>query len=240
MATSRPSLEADLLIRLSHVSLEQERPREALTQAKDGTLAALCSKEREMMGRGLATTGMLHYYTAHHASALRDARCALEHLRDPIRQVGAHQTAAFASLALERHQDAHTHLRAAWQCAREAPSWMQGKVTWLEARLSEQGQRETLLRRAKAAFSESPADRLLVTVELIKELLASDQTEKAAAEVPDLCILVEEAAESRQVQYAVSRLISRRSVLTEADVSKLRNALEHAHDRRLSYLIKTE
>ncbi len=238
MAASRPSLEADLLIRLSYVSLEQEKPQQAIAQAKDGTLAAMCSGQREMIGRGFAATGTFHYYTADHHLALRDAQGALLHLDDPVQLVAAHQTAAFALIALGRGQDADAHLQAAWQCAREAPAWVQGKVAWLESRLSD-GDRLTHLKAAQAAL-DRPADCLLVTVEMIEELLALEQTAAAAAEIPHLCTLVEEAAECRQVQQAVSRLVRRRSALTRADVGKLRRALERAQDRRLSYLISPE
>ncbi len=241
MAASRPSLEADLLIRLSYVSLDQEKPQQALAQAKDGTLAAMCSGKREMIGRGFAATGTFHYYTADHHHALRDASSALLHLDNAVRLVAAHQTAAFALIALGRGQDADGHLQEARQCAREAPTWVQGKVTWLEARMAaEHEQRIELLRQVKAMLESIPADCLLVTVELVEELLAVEQTAAAAAEIPHLCTLVEEAAEGNRVQQAVSRLVRRRSTLTKTDVGKLRRTLERAQDRRLSYLIGIE
>ncbi len=74
----------------------------------------------------------------------------------------------------------------------------------------------------------------MVTVELIEEYLSLDRLSEAAGEVPLLCTLIERAAEARQVQRAVSRLIRHRTRLTPELVADLRRALDRARDRRLS------
>ncbi len=227
------AVEARLLIRLAHVSFEQDRLRDALAQAKEATLISTRLDDLEGAGRGFLESGILRFYTSSYRQALRDFQASLARSRDIRWRFSAHLNSSHCLLALGDHRLASRHASKARQLAGDVEPWLVGKLSWLDARLARGDDRYGLLKSAQETI-DRPGDCLLVTVELIEEYLAGNRLEQARAEVPRLCTLVEEAAEGNRVQQAVTRLISRRSVLTEDDVGKLRQALEYARDRRLS------
>ncbi len=238
-ACGLPACAPDLLNRLSYVSLEQEKPQRALREAQEATLAATRLRATADMGRGFLTLSMLRYYNEEYHEGVRDARAALTYLADPTLQLGAHQTAGLCYAALNESARAREHITTAWTLAPSAPTWMHGKLYWLEARFLIGAKRRERLRCAQTHL-DRPADRLLVTVELVEDLLAVGETEAAVAEIPRLCTLVEAAAECRQVQRAVSRLVGERSTLSPALIANLQQVLERAQDRQLARIISLE
>ncbi len=238
-ACGLPAATPDLLNRLSYVSLEQEKPQRALREAQAGTLAATRLRADDDVGRGFLTLSMLHYYSEEYHEGVHDAVAALTYLTDPIQQLVAHQTAGLCYAALKESARAREHITTAWTLAPSAPAWMHGKLYWLEARLLAGSERRERLRAAQTHL-DRPADRLLVTIEIVEDMLAVGETESAAAEIPHLCTLVEAAGECRQVQRAVSRLVGERSTLSPALITDLHHALERAQDRQLARIISLE
>ena len=233
-ALDLPAAEADLLIRLSLVALERHGPSVALRCAEEATLLFARHDDREGEGRGFLTTGTFRYYNEDYRGAARDLEAALKRLETPWLLFSAHQVAGFCWLALDAIEQAAREASRARQLAPQVPSWLVAKLDWLEARLSEGAVRLGHLRTAQTGLAGNrPADCLLVTVELIEELLACGRVDEAGREVPRVCDLVERAGESRQVQQVVSHLITYRTRLTPKLVARLRRALDRARDRTL-------
>ncbi len=236
-----PAAEADLLIRFSYVALDRDGTARALSYAKDAVLGYTRLDDHEGEGRGFLTTGMFQYYSAEYHEALRDLKACLKRCTMPRRLISAHQIQALCYVALDQPERARQEADAAWQLVPEGASWVRGKLSWLDARLAYGQARVDHLRAAQDEFLRTrPGECLLVTVDLVEALLASDRLDDASEEIPRLCDLVERAAECQQVQRAVSKLISHRSRLTPRLITDLRKALDRARDRKLASLVLSE
>ncbi len=236
-----PLVEADLLIRTAYVALERQSPVHALRYAQEGTLAYARLDDREGEGKGFLAAGMFRYYGKDYREALRDLQATIERSQTPARIIGAHQIKALCWLALDEPERARATAAEARHLAPQVPSWIRGKLAWLDARLSFGSVRLGHLRSAQSELASTrPSDGIMVTIELIEEYLACGRLDEAAGEVPLLCTLVERATECRQVQRAVSRLIRHRTRLTPELVAELRRALDRARDRSLSSVANTD
>ncbi len=236
-----PRVEADLLVRMAYVALERQSPVHALRYAQEGTLAYARLADREGEGKGFLATGMFRYYNQDYREALRDLQATIDLSRVPARVMGAHQIQALCWLGLEESEKAQAAASEARRLAPGMPSWVRGKLAWLDARLSYGSPRFVHLITAQSELSASrPSDCIMVTIELIEEYLSHGRLEEAGSEVPLLCTLVERATECRQVQRAVSRLIQHRSRLTPKLIADLRKALDRARDRSLSRVANTD
>ncbi len=234
-------VEADLLIRLSYVDLEQRSPARALAHAQAATLVFARLDDREGEGRGFLTSGTFQYYRRNYNEALRDFKAALNRSAMVRRRFAAHLNSAFCRLRLNQEVEARREAERARELAAQVAIWMQGKLSWFEARLSSGAVRIDHLKEAQAKLSsQRPADCLLVTVDLLKELLTFGHVAEADEQVLRLCDLVEQAGEARQVQRAVSYLVGQRNRLSPRITSRLQQALDRVHDRRLSRLVSTD
>ncbi len=236
-----PLVEADLLIRTAYVALERQSPSHALRYAQEGTLAYARLDDREGEGKGFLAAGMFRYYGKEYRDALRDLQATITRSKMPTRITGAHQIQALCWLELDQPEKARAAAAEARRLAPRVPTWMQGKLAWLDARLSYGYERFDYLKSAQTELASSrPADCIMVTIELIEDYLSYGRSDEAAGEVPLVCTLVERATESRQVQRAVSRLIRHRTRLTPELVADLRKALDRARDRSLSSVANTD
>lgn len=232
---------ADLLIRRSYVALERQSPIKALRHAQEATLMYARFDDREGEGRGFLTTAMFHYYLDDHREALLDVQATLNRTAIPKRLIAAHQTRALCWLALGDSEKARREAAIARQAASEVDQWVRGKLSWLEARCSRGTSRLQLLRTAQAELCPGrPADCFLLTLELLEELVSCGRISEAEQEVPRLCNVVEQAAESRHVLRAVSRLVRHRSRLTPDLVAAVRQVVAKARDHKLSKLASPE
>ncbi len=234
--------EADLLIRRSYVALERQSPSRALLHAQRATLMYARFDDQEGEGRGFLTSAMFHYYLDDHREALLDVQATLNRTVMPRRLIAAHQTRALCYLALGNANQAGEEAAIARQIASNVDQWVLGKLSWLEARCSQDpSQRLEFLRTAQAELCPGrPADCFLLTLEVLEELVAGGRISEAEKEVPRLCLVVEQAAESRHVLRAVSRLVRHRSKLTPELIAAVRQAVSKARDRKLSKLASPE
>ena len=235
------SAEAHLLIRMAYLALEWQSPAAALRHAQEGTLAYACLGEVEGEARGFLAMGSFRYYTHNYRRALRYHQAALARSEVPSLLFSAHLNSATCCWHLKQEDRAHRYAEQARQFAEQVDVSMRAKLSWFRARISSGSSRFDHLKAAQEDLAASrPADCLLVTLELIEGYLFYDDLAEAAREIPRLCSLVEQAAECRQVQQAVSRLIRHHSRLTPELTDDVRKALDRARDRRLSNLISEE
>lgn len=233
--------EAHLLIRMAYLALEWQSPAVALRHAQEGTLAYACLGELEGQARGFLAMGSFRYYTQDYRRSLQYHQAALARSKVPSLLFSAHLNSATCCLHLEQEERARYYADEARKLAEQVDPSIRAKLLWFEARISGGSTRFEYLKAAQADLAASrPADCLLVTLDLIEEYLSYDCLDEAAEEIPRLCDLVEYAAESRQVQQAVSRLVRHHSRLTPKLTDSLRRALDQARDRRLSNLISEE
>lgn len=235
------SAEAHLLIRMAYLALEWQSPVAALRHAQEGTLAYACLGEAEGEARGFLAMGSFRYYTHNYRRALRFHQAALARSKVPSLLFSAHLNSATCCIHLEQEDHARRYVEEAQQFADQVDPSMRAKLSWFNARISHGSARFEHLRKAQTDLATSrPADCLLVTLDLIEEYLSHGCLDDAAEEIPYLCTLVEQAAECRQVQQAVSRLIRHLRRLTPELTESVRKALDRARDRRLSNLISEE
>lgn len=235
------AVEAHLLIRMAYMALEWQSPVHALKHAQEGTLAYACLGELEGEARGFLAMGLFRYYTKDYHRSLQYNQAALDRSEKPKLRFSAHLNSAFCSLALDQEEQSHRFAEKAQQLASQVDAPMRAKLLWFQARISYNTSRFDQLKATQEDLAVSrPADCLLVTLELIEEYLSHGRLDKAAEEIPLLCDLVEHAAECRQVQQAVSRLIRHRSRLTPQLTENVRRALDRARDRRLTNLVSEE
>ncbi|MCP3983692.1 MAG: hypothetical protein GY723_04850, partial [bacterium] len=232
--------EPDLLIRMAYVALERERLPDALRWAKEGTLGHARLRDAEGQGRGFQTIGMLRYYTGEYREAIYEAEAGLAQLTDPLQRLVSHQLAAFCYAELGEQGEASREAVEARALADGAPAWINGKLAWLEARLTQGAVRLDGLRQAKEAlFTSRPADCALVSLELIEEALAFGDQELAKQEVVDLCALVERDPGPR-IEKAIVHLFRHQNSLTEDLVAKIRCSLDRVRSLRLAALVSSE
>ena len=236
-----PHAAADLLIRLAYVALDRQSPVHAFRHAQEGTLAYTRLGDQEGQAKGFLSLGMFRYYSHDYYEAVDESKAVLERSRVPDRIISAHQLQALCWIELSEPNKARDALAQAHQHSSDVAPWMQGKLSWLQARLVFGPSRCRHLKAAQAALTSSrPGDALMATLELIEEYLALDQLEEAGQEIPAVCTLVERAGECRQVQERVSRLIGHHSRLTPKLIADLRRALDRARDRRLSNVVQSD
>lgn len=243
MAKALDSLpvEAHLLIRMAYMALEWQSPAHALKHAQEGTLAFACLGELEGEARGFLAMGIFRYYTQSYHRSLQYNQAALDRSKKPKLRFSAHLNSAFCSLALDQEEQSHYYADEAQQFASQVDASMRAKLSWFQARISHDTSRFDHLKATQEDLAVSrPADCLLVTLELIEEYLSNGCLDEAAQEIPRLCDLVEHAAECRQVQQAVSRLIRHHRRLTPQLTENVRRALDRARDRRLTNLVSEE
>ncbi len=186
-------------------------------------------------------TSQASYYSHEYHEALADFQAVLERSRVPARIVGSYQFQALCWIELDDPDKARDMAAQAQQHTTTVAPWIQGKLSWLEARLAFGPTRCHHLKAAQTDLTSGrPGDALMATLELIDEYLALDQLEKADQEIPAVCDLVERAGECRQVQERVSRLIRHHSRLTPKLIADLRRALDRARDRRLSNVVQPD
>ncbi len=236
-----PDAAADLFIRLAYVALDRQGPEDALKHAQEGTLAYTRLGDEEGQAKGFLALGMFRYYSHDYREALSDFQTALERSHVQARIVGSYQFQALCWIELDEPDNARDMAALAQKHAVEVAPWMQGKLSWLQARLAFGNTRCHHLKAAQTDLATSrPGDALMATLELIEEYLDLDQLDNAGQEIPAVCTLVERAGECRQVQERVSRLIQHRSRLTPNLIADLRRALDRARDRRLSNVIQSD
>jgi tetratricopeptide (TPR) repeat protein len=233
-----PRVEADLLIRMGYVGLEKNRLAEATRHAEQATVISARIDDREAEGIGFLTMGTFRYYGKDYRGSLEDLEAALRLSTDPRQLVAALQCRAHCFLAL----DEATHARDAIRRAREIPAqpdWIEGYLAWTEARLTRGSERLDLLAAARDAIPlQRAADRALATIELVEEALAMERRDIAAREARTLHAVVEKTHNPR-VERAILQLIHHQTTLTPLFVAGIRQAVEKAHQRRLSRLIGT-
>ncbi|MCP3960255.1 MAG: hypothetical protein GY719_20625 [bacterium] len=232
--------EPDLLIRMAYVALEREQLPLALRWAQESTLASARLRDAEGQGRGFLTIGMLRYYARTYREAICEASAALAHLDDPLQRLASHQLVAFCHAELGEDEESRRQAGQARALAKDAPGWVDGKLSWLEARLGKGADRLDGLQRAQAMFFPiRPADCALVTIELIECALALGDQALAEREAMGLCALVERSP-SPQIEKAIVRLFRHQCALTRALVSKIRRSLERGQSMRLAALVSAE
>ena len=235
-----PAAEPELLLRMAYLALEREQPASALRWAEKATLGHTRLGNREGQGRGFQALGMLRYYTEDHTQALHDYHAALDYLTDehPHLLLATHQGAAFCYGALGAEDEAWRSVSSARALAHDAPEWMHGKLSWLEARLTSSTTRLDHLKKARQILCpERPVDCALVTVELIEE--AMNLGEDVETDVMGLCALLEKTGSPR-IEKAIVRLVRRGSRLTLRLIEKVRQSLDRVRDRRLSTLVTAD
>ncbi len=232
--------EPDLLIRMAYLALERDRLPNALRWAREGTLGHARLGDREGQGRGFRTIGMLRYYTGEYGEAIYEVEAALAKLADPLRRLAAHQLLGVCHAAMGAENEARDELAEARALATDAPRWMLGKLTWLEARLERSSRRLDLLQVAKEDLRPArPTDCALLSIELIEEALAMEHQELAEQEVFGLCALLERNLSPR-IEKAIARLIRNRDMLTPPLVAQIRRSVEKGHSRRLATLVSSD
>ncbi len=232
--------EPDLLIRMAYVALEREQVHDALRWAKEATLGHVRCGDQEGQGRGFRTLGMLRYYMGEHREALYEVETALAQLTNPLHRLASHQLAGLCHAGMGALDEALRQVAAARALATDAPRWMLGKLTWLEARLERAPTNLDLLQLAKEDLRPSrPADCALLTIELIGEALEVGQEALVEQEVTGLCALLERDLNPR-IEQAIARLVRNRCTLTQPLVSRIRRSIEKGQSRRLATLVSSE
>ncbi len=237
-----PAAEPGLLLRLAYLDLERERPTTALRWAQEATLAYAHVDDQEGQGRGFQALGMLRYYAGDYQTALRDLDTALRFLTSyPELQLATHQVAALCYAEAGAEEDALHRASQARAFADTAPIWMQGKLSWLEARLTYGASRLGHLRTAQRMLCPTrPVDCALLTVEIIEESLRPvGQDANVEQEVMGLCALLDKTGNPR-IEKAIVRLVRHRSRLTPRLMDEIRRSLNRARDRRLSTLVSAD
>ena len=235
-----PTAEPELLLRMAYLALEREQPARALRWAEKATLGNTRLGNREGQGRGFQALGMLRYYTEDHVQALREYQAALDCLTDEHSHLllATHQGAAFCYGALGAEDKAWRSVSSARALARDAPEWMHGKLSWLEARLTFGTTRLDHLKEARQILCPNrPVDCALVTVELVEEAVSLG--EDVETDVMGLCALLEKTGSPR-IEKAIVRLVRHGSRLTPRLVAEVRRSLDRARDRRLSTLVTAD
>ncbi len=231
--------EPDLLIRMAYLALEQERLPDALRWAQEGTLGHARLGDIEGQGRGFRTIGMVRYYMGEYREAIYEVQAALAQLTDPVRRLASHQLAGFCYAEMGAVDKALREVAEARALSADAPRWMLGKLTWLDARLECVPTRLDLLQRAKEDLRPSrPADCALLTIELIEEALEAGHQALAEQEVTGLCALLERNL-SPQIEKAIARLVRSRATLTRPLVARIRRSTEKGQSRRLATLVSS-
>ena len=232
-----PAAEADILIRMAYVDLERNRPLEAIRKAEDSVILSARIDDREGEGIGFLTMGILRHYSKSYQESLDDFEAALKRSTIPRQRFSIYQCSAACLIELNREADARCAVESAREISSRVETWLQGKLSWVEARLTDGAERLAHLMAARNALSSKrPADCALVTVEVIEEALALKRYDLAEQEAMRLCTLTEKTGSPR-VERAMRQLINRRTMLTPALVTKIRETIETAQARRLSRLI---
>jgi tetratricopeptide (TPR) repeat protein len=233
-------MKVDLLIRLAYVSLETGYTVRALSLAQEATLIATRLADAEGQGRGFQTTGMFRYYLEDYKAALQDAYAAADYLSRPLERLSAYQLAALCCTALGDKENARLAAESAKALSTDAPEWIQGKLAWLDARLSHGTIRLRHLQAARSALCPTlPADCVLVTVELVEEALSLGKRTLAEEETVRLCALLEHRPSPR-VEQAVLRLVRHRTGLTPELVTRIRNTLDRVRSRELATIVSAD
>ncbi|MCP3960126.1 MAG: hypothetical protein GY719_19960 [bacterium] len=232
--------EPDLLIRLAYVALEQQRLDLALRHAMEATLAYGRLEDREGEGRGYLTIGMFRYYSRDYRRALRNLEASIDRVQAPKQLFSAHQGAGLCWLALGRTEEARSAAAKARELVSAVPSWLAGKLDWLESRLAEGSAALDRLAEARSGLGpDRPADCALVTIQLIDEALAVGRYDLAEREATGLCALIDRTSSPR-IEAAILHLIRHRSRLGPDLVARVRGAMERARDRRLAQMASSE
>ena len=232
--------EPDLLIRLAYVALEREQLHQALRWAQEGTLGFARLGNYEGQGRGFQTIGMLRYYAGDHRGAIHEAEAGLVYLQRPLQRLVSHQLAGTCFAALGDGAKALAELSTARDLATDAPSWILGKLTWLESRLKHGHQRLDLLRKAKEELVCSrPTDSALATLELIELALSQGQHEMAEQETLGLCALMERNPSPR-IEMAIVRLFRHQGTLSRQLLADIRRSLDRGRSLKLAALIEVD
>jgi tetratricopeptide (TPR) repeat protein len=129
--------EADVLIRISYVSLERDRLQEAMRTAKDAAVLSARLGDREGEGIGFLTMGMLRYYCKQYGESLEDFQAVLRLSTIPKKRIAAYQIRALSHIELGQKAEALREIEAARKLSTGADTWMLGKLSWTEARLVE-------------------------------------------------------------------------------------------------------
>ncbi|MCP3964533.1 MAG: hypothetical protein GY719_42435 [bacterium] len=232
--------EADLLIRMAYLTLERERLPRAVKWAQEGTLAHTRLGDREGQGRGFQILAILGYYSGDFEDALRNSDAALGFLSDPLFRLATHQLAALCHAEAGAVEDARQAASLARAAVDRIPTWMTGKLSWLEARLTQGATRLDHLKNAKHALCPArPPDCALVTIELIEEALSFGEEDLASSEVTGLCALLDRTGSAR-IEKAIIRLVRHQTRLNSRLVAQIRRSLDRARDRRLSTLVSAD
>ncbi len=155
--------------------------------------------------------------------------------------MATHQVAALCCAEAGAEEDALYRASQARALIDAAPTWMQGKLSWLEARLTYGKTRLDHLRAAQRMLCPArPVDCALLTAEIIEELLKPvGQDASVEQEVMSLCALLDRTGNPR-IEKAIVRLVRHRSRLTPRLMDEIRRSLDRARDRRLSTLVAAD
>jgi len=230
-----PAAEADILIRLAYVALEKNQFSHGMRRAADAIVISARIHDREGQGIGFLTMGTFEYYRDEFVEALKDFGATLQYAVGSRQLIAAHQFTALCFIELNQEDEARAAIGRAKKISPQF-DWMEGNLAWTEARLTYGIGRLDLLMKARDSFSKRPADRALVTVELIEEALKMGHDRIANREAFKLCELLEKTGNPR-IEHAIGYLSCNSTMLDSQIVTKIRQALDAAQDRRISRLI---
>ncbi|MEE8524608.1 MAG: hypothetical protein V3T72_11810 [Thermoanaerobaculia bacterium] len=231
-----PQVEADLLIRLAFVMLEQQRVPRAIEYAKDATLGYARLGDREGEGRGFLASGMFRYYSEQYHESLGDLRASLMRPAEPLDRFSAHQGRALCWLALDDQGKAGGEVFMARQLAEKVPRWLIAKLDWIESRLARGTIRIDFLKASASGLCpDRPADCALISIELITEALAQNRPDLARETTMKLCALLERNPGPR-IENAVLQLFRNNTQLTADLVAEVREALSRTLGNALARL----
>lgn len=232
------AIEADLLIRLSYVALENNNLPQAIRFSDHGIVLFARLDDRIGQGRAFLARGTFQFYRHDYHEALQDFQATIRRSTVFGHLAAAHQGSAFSWIELKNHDEARRAAAQAQKLRPHLPAWKQANLSWLDARLSSGAERIEHLQVAQAILCPyRPADCVQVTVELIEAALDLDDEALAIRETTGLCALIEQTGANPRVQQAVMALIRHQTRLTPQLVAKIRTAIDRARAQRLSHLL---